>query len=57
MPDIEDVKKAMDQAAEEARKDLPQDIKTWNAAQLADWWKKWYMKAGHRKLGRIIVKL
>lgn len=23
---------------------------------VANWWKRWYMKAGHKRLGRIIIK-
>jgi hypothetical protein len=45
----------MDEAAEEAEKDLATlDEKAVEA--LAAWWLKWYMKAGHKRLGRLMVK-
>ena len=46
----------MDEAAEEAEKDLVSiDQKAVEA--LAAWWLKWYMTAGHKRLGRIMVKV
>jgi hypothetical protein len=51
-----DVLAKMDEAAEEAEKDLAAlDQKAVEA--LAAWWLKWYMKAGHKRLGRIMVKV
>jgi len=44
----------MDSAAEEAKKDLinvSKDAKI----EVAEWWKKWYMTAGHKRLGRILI--
>ena len=26
------------------------------ARQVADWWKRWYMEAGHKRLGRVLLK-
>jgi hypothetical protein len=46
----------MDTAAGEAEIDLA----TLNQAAVqtvANWWLKWYMKAGHKRLGRIMVKI
>lgn len=50
---------AMDAAAFLAHQELetmltenPQSIQ-----KVAQWWKKWYTKAGHKRLGRIITKL
>lgn len=25
--------------------------------ELADWWKRWYMEAGHKRLGRVVMLL
>ena len=46
----------MDAAAEEAEKDL-ENFDRAAVETLAAWWLKWYMKAGHKRLGRIMVKL
>jgi hypothetical protein len=46
----------MDAAAEEAEKGLG----TLDRAAIevvAAWWLKWYMKAGHKRLGRIMAKV
>ena len=45
----------MDAAAEEAEKDLA-TLDQVAAKTIAAWWLK-YMKAGHKRLGRIMVKL
>ena len=46
----------MDAAAKEAEKDLATLDQT--AVQtIAAWWSKWYLKAGHKRLGRIMVRL
>ena len=46
----------MDAAASEAEKELAtldqQAVKT-----VAAWWSKWFMKAGHKRLGRLMVKV
>lgn len=44
----------MDEAAAQAREDfktLPDDVKK----QAAAWIKKWYLKAGYKRLGRFLV--
>jgi hypothetical protein len=46
----------MDTAAEEAEKDLA-TLDQAAVETIAAWWAKWYMKAGHKRLGRIMVKL
>lgn len=47
----------MDAAAEEAKN----EIEGWSAAatgaELAAWYARWYLKAGHKRLGRILVEL
>lgn len=45
----------MDAAAKQAEEELKQlDQKTIDT--VAEWWAKWYLKAGHKRLGRILVK-
>ena len=47
---LEDMDKARDEAAAALTR-MPQD-----AVQLmADWWNQWYMKAGHKRLGRLLL--
>lgn len=46
----------MDIAAGEAEKDLA-SLDQAAVETIAAWWVKWYMKAGHKRLGRIMVKL
>lgn len=46
----------MDAAAGEAEKDLA-SIDQAAVKAIATWWLKWYMKAGHKRLGRIMVKV
>lgn len=44
-----------DTAAEEAKKELVENIKKWTALELGKWFAQHYMKAGHKRLGRIVV--
>jgi len=46
----------MNAAAEEAEKDLA-TLDQAAVETIAAWWAKWYMKAGHKRLGRIMVRL
>jgi hypothetical protein len=46
----------MDAAAEEAERDLASLDRT-AVETIAAWWLKWFMKAGHKRLGRIMVKI
>ena len=46
----------MDAAAEEAEKDLA-TLDQAAVETIAAWWLKWYMTAGHKRLGRIMVKV
>ena len=45
----------MDLAAGEAEADITPNIDTWTAKQLIGWWCRWYQRAGHKRLGRILV--
>jgi|HubBroStandDraft_1064217.scaffolds.fasta_scaffold223329_2 hypothetical protein len=47
----------MDNAAEEAHKELIEHLNEWNARAVANWWAKWYLKAGHKRLGRLLVEV
>ncbi len=57
MPDkktTEEILKGMDEAAEQAKVEferLPEETKKFAAA----WLKKWYGKAGYKRLGRLLV--
>jgi len=47
---------AMDRAAIEAGEELDQ-IPRETILPIAEWWSKWYLKAGHKRLGRILVSI
>jgi ribosomal protein S27AE len=46
----------MDAAAVEAEKEL-QGLNYTSVHEMAAWWLKWFMKAGHKRLGRMLVKI
>lgn len=46
----------MDANAEEALKDAADTFDPDELAKFAAWWKKWYPRAGHKRLGRGIVE-
>jgi hypothetical protein len=47
----------MDAAALRARKELEQNLRVWKATDLIEWWDRWYLSAGHKRLGRTLVDL
>lgn len=52
--DKEEMMKQMDRDAVEAAKELeklPADA----VSKVAEWWRKWYPKAGHKRLGRLMA--
>jgi len=54
MTDTTEILEKMDAAAREAEKELrelPEDA----VRKVAAWWKKWYLKAGHKRLGRLLL--
>lgn len=55
MPFDEDQARQFDEAAEKALAELREQFETWSARDLATWWARWYLKAGHKRLGRILV--
>ena len=44
----------MDKAANEAEQDL-ENLEDSVVKTMAAWWTKWYIKTGHKRLGRILV--
>lgn len=56
MSDNEQLKQ-MDNAAELAVEELQKHIDQWSAKDLIGWWARWYLQAGHKRLGRAFVKL
>lgn len=55
MESKEDVLEQMDEAAAEAQQELEANLKSWSAINLIAWWTRWYLKAGHKRLGRILA--
>lgn len=44
----------MEEAAKEAEKEFP---KEGSAKDVAEWWCKWLQKAGHKRLGRAMLRV
>ncbi len=57
MPFDEIQARQMDEAAEKALEEIKANLGAWSAADLIQWWVKWYLKAGHKRLGRILVAI
>jgi hypothetical protein len=53
----EDDRKKMDEAGSEAHKEFDDLLleKAEEVSPLIDWFLKWYLKAGYKRLGRILV--
>ena len=47
----------MDKATTEAYNELMEHVDDWSALELTQWWLRWYMKADHKRLGRVLVAL
>ena len=45
----------MDNYAIDAQNDLV-NVDQESLEKVAAWWEKWYLKCGHKRLGRILVK-
>ena len=52
-----DQKAEMDAEAVRARRELEPNLERWSARELAEWWSRWYLKAGHKRLGRVLIEL
>ncbi len=57
MPFDEAQARQMDEAAEKALEEIKENLGTWSADDLVKWWARWYLKAGHKRLGRILVAI
>ena len=51
----EEIMKDMNEAAVHAAAEFNKDYVNWSARDVVVWWAKWYLKAGHKRLGRILV--
>ena len=47
----------MDEDALDAREEPERHLDGWQARDVALWWKRWYLRAGHKRLGRIMVDI
>ncbi|MCX6569835.1 MAG: hypothetical protein NT006_00160 [Candidatus Aminicenantes bacterium] len=57
MPTDEGLMRQMDDAASQAQAEIEQNIDNLSARDIITWWSKWYMKTGHKRLGRILVAM
>ena len=57
MAGSEEQLKSMDAAAQAAEADLSGKLAQWSAMDLIAWWGRWYLKAGHKRLGRVLVRI
>ena len=51
----EEDKQRMDNAATDAENDLL-EVDNEALAVVANWWRKWYGKAGHKRLARVLLQ-
>lgn len=47
----------MDAAAQSARLELEANWRQWSAVAVGDWWRRWFGKAGHNRLGRVLMEV
>jgi hypothetical protein len=45
----------MDAESDKARAELEANLDRWTVRDVAGWWRQWYGKTGHKRLGRIMV--
>ena len=55
MADNADMMKQMDEAAGQAEAEFSKNFIEWKAVDVVGWWSRWYLKAGHKRLGRVLV--
>jgi len=53
----DDQMREMDNAAADAKKELSKHLDDWKVIDVGKWWAAWYLKAGHKRLGRLLVEL
>jgi len=51
----EEDKQKMDNAAVDAQNDL-ENVSDEALTEVANWWRRWVSKAGHRRLGRVLLQ-
>jgi hypothetical protein len=51
----EQIMKEMNEAAVLAAAEFNKEYVNWTGRDVVVWWAKWYLKAGHKRLGRILV--
>jgi len=47
----------MDAYAAQAGDELLVMAEAGTVAEVADWWRRWYMKAGHKRLARLLMRI
>ena len=52
----EEDRQAMDNAAADAENDAAENVPDEALQEVANWWKKWFLKAGHKRLARILLQ-
>jgi len=58
MSDMQEMEMAADEAKQDLERMLRDDPELRKALDtMKSWWKKHYMKAGHKRLGRIVTNL
>ncbi len=55
MPGKEETMREMDDAAKLAGEEFEKHCDEWSCKDVVKWWASWYLKAGHKRLGRILV--
>ena len=48
-------KQRLDDAAVDAQNDL-EDVSDEALKEVANWWRRWVSKAGHKRLGRVLLQ-
>lgn len=51
----EEDRQAMDNAAADAENDS-NTVDDNSMQEVANWWKRWYLKAGHKRLARVLLQ-
>ena len=57
MPVDEGLMQQMDDSATQAKAEIEQNVDNLSARDIINWWTKWYLKTGHKRLGRILIAI
>ena len=57
MPIDEGLMQEMDDSAIRAKAEIEHNIDDLSARDVINWWTKWYLKTGHKRLGRILIAI